>query len=184
MKMMITRKEYLIEFATQKINESNKIIENASEKCSNAKIFFLSFCLPATATFVSTFFTLLNNDLVNYNILLYLSIIASVFYFLISIVALWSHASFYAIQYRYRKVKDSIETMREKLLFLKESISDDITSETFRSYYESITNVSKNTMSFKKMMLKSIKDSLTFMIPLVVIFAFWIAMIIHFGGLI
>lgn len=173
-----SRKQYLIDYADEKIKEANEIITNASKKCSDSKIFFISFCLPATAAFVGTLFTLLKDGKCEY--IKFLSAVGLTFYLLVMFSAYWSHTTFYATQFRYRKVKNSIETLKEKLTFIQYEIEADITSETFRSYYDAITNVSKKTNKIGLMAKKSFVDSLPFMIPLLCITLFWVVMIAIF----
>ncbi|MCQ2978125.1 MAG: hypothetical protein MJ232_08940 [archaeon] len=173
------RKDYLKNITLSKIQEINTIINNASEQCSKLKIFFISFCLPATATFVNIFFTLFKDC--KYDALRILDFVAIGFYVMLCGIAIYTHYTFYSIQYKYRKVKDSIETLNEKIIFLQNEIEDDITSETFRAYYHAVNNVSKKTNRKWRVFLKTLTDGIPYIVPILIIIAFFVSAL-FWGG--
>lgn len=176
-----SRKEYLREITSNKIKEINTIIDNASGKCASLKIFFISFCLPATATFINILFSTLNEG--NINRLKLLCYVAIGFYAMLCGIAIYTHYTFYSIQYKYRKVKDSIETLNEKIVFLPNEIEDDITSETFRTYFVAVTNVSKKTNKRGFIFVKTLRDGIPYIVPLSIIISFFVSAIFWVGNL-
>lgn len=165
-----TRKEFLIETIDNRIKETNVIISSASDKCSQLKILFISFCLPTTATIITMYIANRGNE--HFNSKLTASIVIF-FYLLLSISAFAAHYSFYKRQFRYRKVKDSLDCLKEKLIIMSQDISDDITSETFAVYYRVISNVSKYTFKKRTILWKAFVDCLFYVIPIIAIIAVW-----------
>ena len=96
-------------------------------------------------------------------------------------IAIYTHYTFYSIQYKYRKVKDSIETLNEKIIFLQNEIEDDITSETFRAYYLAVNNVSKKTNRKWRVFLKTLTDGIPYIVPILIIIAFFVSAL-FWGG--
>ena len=175
----MNRKDYLVSLIEMKIKEVNSIIGSASEKCSQLKILFITLCMPATATLISLYFSFTRQDSGNIDItqLRFAGIVVSAFYALVLFVGIFLHYSFYARQYRYRKVKSSLFFLREKLIFFDKTINEDITSEVFDRYYHAIVQVSAHTNETWKILRHSIKDALSFIIPLLIITAFWVTVI-------
>lgn len=160
-----SKKDHLIECAVCKIEEANTIINNASTQCSNLKILFLSCCLPASATCFSIYFG--NNQPLSF------AFIASCFYFIILAVGVLLNFSFYSRQFEYRKVKGSLELLKENITL--NDIECDLSIEDFNKYYHAIHKVSVKTNKTFKLFIKSLRDALPFIIPLSILAIFWLA---------
>ncbi len=167
---VMNRCEYILSCLDDKIKTANIITNNASKQCSNLKIFFLSFGLPVTAAWFTLYYS--KNVYDNLYLKMTVSGIIATFYLLIFLLVLFLHKSFYKRQFQYRKVKESLETLKEKFIFELNNNSVFISIETFNKYFDVIREISNK--STKVNVWKLIKDIAFCLIPILIIFAFWI----------
>ena len=175
------RKNTPISWSDDKIDTANKIIDNASKQCSNLKIFFIAFCMPVTAAWFALYFTdHIHNSRSEAMIV---SGIIFVFYFLITIIVFFLHREFYKRQAQYRKVIESLETLKEKFILELNDNSILMTVDKLNGYYNGIRQIS--SMSAKVSYQKQAKDLLFCLIPLGLLILFWTIVFAcnHFGYL-
>ena len=167
---VMNRCEYILSCLDDKIKPADTITNNASKQCSNLKIFFLMFCLPVTASWFALFYSedVYDDPYVKMTV----SGIVATFYLLIFLLVLFLHKSFYKRQFQYRKVKESLETLKEKFIFELNNNSVFISIETFNKYFDVIREISNK--STKVNVWKLIKDIALCLIPILILFAFWI----------
>lgn len=177
----IDRKAFLIDCATTKANEANAIIDNASKQCSNLKMLFLTLGVPAS---ISLFAIYYNVDKEHRIIdLMLFPWISFVLYLILLVLSGALYYSFYLRQSRYRKVKESIERLKENLFVEIDAVNVALTSENFTIYYKAINAIAKKTTSNKKTFLNALLDSFQITIPLALIAIFWLVVaILHCCG--
>ena len=180
-KAPISWSEYNINCFDDKIDAANKITDNASKQCSNLKIFFITFCMPVTAAWFALYFSCgIYNSQTEAKIV---SGIIFVFYVLITFIVFFLHREFYKRQAQYRKVIESLETLKEKFILELNDNSILMTVDKLNGYYNSIRQIS--SMSVKIKFWKQVKDLLFCLIPLGLLILFWIIVFAcnHFGYL-
>ena len=177
---LISWSEYNINCFDDKIDTANKITDNASKQCSNLKIFFISFCLPATVAWFALYFSSGIYD--SQTEAKIVSSIIFVFYFLITFIVFFLHREFYKRQAQYRKVIESLEALKEKFILELNNNSILMTVDKLNGYYNSIRQIS--SMSVKIKFWKQVKDLLFCLIPLIIFTCFWLVVcIINAAGI-
>ena len=170
----ISWSEYNINCFDDKIDAANKITDNASKQCSNLKIFFITFCMPVTAAWFALYFSCgIYNSQTEAKIV---SGIIFVFYVLITFIVFFLHREFYKRQAQYRKVIESLETLKEKFILELSNNSILMTVDKLNGYYNSIRQIS--SMSVKIKFRKQVKDLTLCLIPLVLLIVFWMLVFI------
>lgn len=167
---IMSRAGYILSCLDDKIKTADTITNNASKQCSNLKIFFLSFGLPVTAAWFTLYYS--NDVYADLYLKMTVSGIIATFYLLIFLLVLFLHKSFYKRQFQYRKVKESLETLKEKFIFELNNNSVFVSIETFNKYFDVIREISNK--STKVNVWKLIKDIALCLIPIFILFAFWI----------
>lgn len=167
---IMSRAGYILSCLDDKIKTVDTITNNASKQCSNLKIFFLSFGLPVTAAWFALYYSsdVYDDPYVKMTV----SGIVAAFYLLIILLVFFLHKSFYKRQFQYRKVKESLETLKEKFVFELSNNSIFVSVETFNKYFDVIKEISNR--STKVNMRKLIKDIALCLIPIFILFTFWI----------
>lgn len=177
----ISWSEYNINCFDDKIDTANKITDNASKQCSNLKIFFISFCLPATVAWFALYFSSGIYD--SQTEAKIVSSIIFVFYFLITFIVFFLHREFYKRQAQYRKVIESLEALKEKFILELNNNSILMTVDKLNGYYNSIRQIS--SMSVKVKFRNQVKDLSFCLLPLIIFALFWMFVFVfnHFGYL-
>ncbi len=167
---VMNRAEYILSCLDDKIKTADVITNNASKQCSNLKIFFLSFGLPVTAAWFTLYYSESVYD--DFYVKMTVSGIVATFYLMIFLLVLFLHKNFYKRQFQYRKVKESLETLKEKFIFELSNNSVFVSIETFNKYFDVIKEISNR--STKVNVGKLLKDIALCLIPIFILFAFWI----------
>lgn len=167
---VMNRCEYILSCLDDKIKTANIITNNASKQCSNLKIFFLMFCLPVTASWFALFYSedVYDDPYVKMTV----SGIVAAFYFLIFLLVFFLHKNFYKRQFQYRKVKESLESLKEKFIFELSNNSIFVSIETFNKYFDVIREISNK--STKVNIARLLKDIALCLVPIVILIEFWL----------
>lgn len=171
---VMNRCEYILSCLDDKIKTADTITNNASKQCSNLKIFFLMFCLPVTASWFALFYS--NDVYADPLKMMIVSSIISAFYLLIFVLVLLLHKSFYKRQFQYRKVKESLESLKEKFIFELNNNSVFISIETFNKYFDVIREISNK--STKVNVRKLINDIALCLVPIAILIVFWLVVFV------
>lgn len=167
---VMNRCEYILGCLDDKIKTADTITNNASKQCSNLKIFFLMFCLPVTASWFALFYSedVYDDPYVKMTV----SGIVAAFYLLIFLLVFFLHKNFYKRQFQYRKVKESLESLKEKFIFELSNNSIFVSVETFNKYFDVIREISNK--STKVNIAKLLKDIALCLVPIVILIVFWL----------
>ena len=102
--------KYLVDLLNSEIDNEEKIVSNASNSCHKCKTFFVSFMIPFLATCIGTFFNIYdkNSDLF---LFIYFIVLFGIL-FLLLVIEILIHKSFYLIQYKHRHVLSSLYLLK------------------------------------------------------------------------
>lgn len=171
---VMNRCEYILSCLDDKIKTADIITNNASKQCSNLKIFFLMFCLPVTASWFALYYS--NDVYDDPYVKMTVSGIVAAFYLLIFLLVFFLHKNFYKRQFQYRKVKESLESLKEKFIFELSNNSIFVSVETFNKYFDVIREISNK--STKVNIAKLLKDIALCLVPIAILIVFWLAVFV------